>query len=226
MTRPMTATAFAIERIKQLITERKLPPGARIDQAEIAAQLGVSRLPVRQALAHLAAQNFVKLRDHRSAIVTAISESDMRHLYALRWHLERWAFEQGFARFRQKHVRALEEVLNRSQESLEANDFAGFVRLNREFHFHLYEIADNPYLLGSLKNLFDLSERYHWLVLSTPEQMAASLAEHRDLVARIRDKDLEGFLAIYEHHNRKTVEYVEDTGMIETLEAPIDRPAV
>mgnify|MGYP001332578563 CR=1 FL=1 len=218
MNRPITATSFAIHEIKRLIVERTLEPGQKIDQACLAERLNLSRLPIRQALTHLAEQNFIQLRDHKSAIVTPVSGRDMRDLYALRCQLERWGLEQSFLAFSEELIATLEGLLGETERCVETDDHAKFMEFNRQFHFALYAVIDNPYTIASIKNLFDLSERYHWMCTSAPGMMEISHAEHREMVDLIRRRDLDGFLGLSERHNCKTIEWVQEHGTIDVAE--------
>jgi len=208
MSRPMTATAFAIDEIRRLIVEGDLPPGEKLDQSILAKRLDVSRLPVRQALTHLASQKFVNLRDHRSAVVAPVSERDMNDLYALRHLLENWGYGLGFGNFNSHIIQKLNTLITKTESIVSANDHDAFMSLNREFHFLLFSVIDNSYVMDSLKDLFDLSERYQWMCTSAPGVMAASLAEHRQIVDRIQTADLGGFLSLSQGHNQKTIEWV------------------
>jgi DNA-binding GntR family transcriptional regulator len=203
-----TATAFAIEQIKRLIIERRLRPGIKIDQAEVAEMLGLSRIPVRQALAHLAERNFVEWRDRRGAVVAPISRNDMQELYALRCHLERWAFEQYFDGLEGPLRERLEEINDRTERVIQDDELSAFMTINREFHDTLYETVQNRHLLAVLKRLFDLSERYHWACHIGREMMLVSLREHRQLVEFIRQGDLTQFLDLCTRHNEKTAQRV------------------
>ena len=93
--RHKTAVEFAVDEIKRRIVEQDLRPGARLDQNVIAETLGLSRIPVRQALANLAARGFVLLQAHRSAVVAPLSGAELRDLYALRCRMEPWAMEEA-----------------------------------------------------------------------------------------------------------------------------------
>lgn len=207
----VTAADFATSEIRRLIIERELAPGSRIDQTDMAERLGVSRIPIRQALVHLAERKFVVLSAHRGAVVAPISIQSMRDLYALRWHLETWAFEQYFTRFDEQRIQSLEDLVSRGEKAAERGDLEHFTELNHQFHLELYRISENEHLYAELTRLFSLSERYHWACLSDPDALAASQQEHRELVDRIRAGDLSGFLAHCRSHNEKTIEWIEKT---------------
>lgn len=215
MDRPVTATAFAVHEIKRLIVERELPPGERIDQADLARRLNLSRLPIRQALAHLGGQGFVHLRDHRSAIVSPVSERDMRDLYSLRCRLEEWGFSENFSSYQAADRAAVEKNLELTRKYANENDHPSFLSVNRDFHFYLYSFIQNPYLKESVTKLFDLSERYHWMCTSAPEMMLSSYNEHVQIFNAIKSGDLNKFISLSEAHNLKTIKWVHEHGLID-----------
>ena len=208
----VTATEFAISEIRRFIVEQTLPPGARIDQTDLANRLNVSRIPVRQALVHLAERGFVQLSAHRSARVAPISVEDVSRLYDLRGRLESWTLEE-VVRFRGKEdLKYLDGLFASSQEARRAGDVSEYMAINREFHFSVFSIARNDHLVRTVKNLFDLSERYQWMYLSGGGMMAESEKEHRDLLDALTAQDLAAAQRISTEHNLQTLHWVERYG--------------
>ena len=205
----VTATDFAISEIRRLIVEQELPPNARIDQTELASRLGLSRIPVRQALVQLAEHGFVQLSAHRSARVAPVSLDDLSQLYDLRGRLEAWALEEVVAGPRDEDMKYLDGLVSSMREARGAANLSEYMSLNREFHFSIFSMAENGHLVRTVKSLFDLSERYQWMYLSGEGMMAVSESEHSDLLAAIRAGKLEKALEISAWHNRQTQRWVE-----------------
>lgn len=206
--RPKTAAEYAIDEIKRLIIEQQLSPGTHIDQTEIARMLEVSRIPVRQALANLAQRGFIRLQAHRTATVAPLSRTDVEDLYVLRERLEAWAIQESISRFQEADFLHLEH-LNRSMEDAAARgDLVRYMVLNREFHFALFSKTRNPHLLRVLESFFDLTERYQWMYLNSKGSKNVSLGDHRELIDRLRRRDLKGVVSVAARHNKKTVDWV------------------
>ena len=202
-----TATAFAISQLKAMIVSMELQPGARIDQSEMAKRLNLSRIPIRQALAQLAEQNFVILQPHKSAVVAPISAADVDDLYSTRRQLESWALHLAFPNYTSAFVTRLEKLSEGTEEASQSEDLEKFMRINRDFHLLLVEPA-NKYLYRVIKNLFDLSERYQMSYLSAPLGMHKSFLGHQDILSVIKANDEEALVKHAEEHSYKTMCWV------------------
>jgi DNA-binding GntR family transcriptional regulator len=206
--RHRTAVEFAVDEIKRRIVEQELRPGARIDQNIIAETLGLSRIPVRQALANLAARGFVVVQAHRSAVVAPLSGAELRDVYALRCRMEPWAMDEACRRFGEKEFVALDGLMDLMERAAQNHDLARYMELNREFHFALFAGTENPHLLRILQGLFDTSERYQWVYVNAVGSMKVSIQDHREILARMRAGDHDGAIALSVHHSQKTAEWL------------------
>ncbi len=222
----VTATDFAISEIRRLIVEQALPPGERIDQTDLANRLDVSRIPVRQALVHLAERGFVQLSAHRSARVAPISVEDVSRLYELRGRLEAWTLEEVVTQRSPEDLKFLDGLFHSSQAVRRAGDVSAYMEINREFHFSLFSIARNDHLVRTVKSLFDLSERYQWMYLSGGGMMETSEREHRDLLDALTRQDLAEAQRVSAEHNLQTLRWVETySGNLENEEGNLAQPA-
>lgn len=208
MTRHKTAAEFAADEIKRRIVEQDLPPGTKIDQTVIAETLGLSRIPVRQALADLARRGFIEMQAHRSAVVASLSQSDLEHLYALRSYLEAWAIEDMVSRFREKECAFLDQLAESMTAAARVDDLARYMEINREFHFFLFSATENLHLRRMLESMFDLTERYQWMCLNVTKNLNQSIQDHRALIAGLRKKDAAATRKVLAQHGRKTVKWI------------------
>lgn len=209
LTRHKTAVEFAVDEIKRRIVEQELKPGIRIDQTLIAETLGLSRIPVRQALANLAERGFVLLQAHRSAVVAPLSGSEVRDIYGLRCRMEPWALEESLARFGEREFALLDDLIGTMVQAARDHDLARYMGMNREFHFALFGGTRNPHLLRILQGLFDISERYQWVYVNAVGSMERSNHDHLEILARMRAGDREGVIALSVRHNQKTAEWLQ-----------------
>lgn len=205
-----TATTFAISQLKAMIVSMELKPGTRIDQTVMAKRLNLSRLPIRQALAQLAEQNFVIIQAHKSAVVAPISEQDVLDLYLIRRQLESWALHLAFPNFTPDVVARLERLSKETLKAAQSNDLEGFMKSNREFHLLLLEPANNKYLYRVNENHYDISERYQMSYLSAQLGMQKSAQGHQKILKAINDMDEEGLVRHAVEHNYKTMNWVID----------------
>lgn len=210
VTRHKTAVEFAIDEIKRRIVEQELKPGTRIDQTLVAETLGLSRIPVRQALANLAARGFVLWQAHRSAVVAPLSRDELRDIYALRSRMEPWAMEEACRRFGDREFAALNGFIELMVQAARSHDLARYMDMNRDFHFAIFAGSENAHLVRILRGLFDTSERYQWVYVNAVGSMDRSNQDHCELVALMRRRDHEAAVALAVHHCLKTAEWLQN----------------
>lgn len=215
--RHKTAVEFAVDEIKRRIVEQALKPGTRIDQNVIAETLGLSRIPVRQALAILAARGFVLLQAHRSAAVAPLSRDELHDIYTLRSRMEPWAIEEACERFGESEFAALEGFIETMVQAAQSHDLVRYMDKNREFHFAIFAGSKNPHLVRMLQGLFDISERYQWVYVNALGSMDRSSHEHREIVALMRRRDHKSAIELAVRHCQKTAEWLQDN-VLATIE--------
>ncbi len=156
-------------------------------QDKLAADLGVSKIPVREALAQLKAEGLVTYKSNRGAFVTALSPTEAREIYLMRMALEAIALEQALPKLgRRDFVLAHSALLSLDAEP----DPARWAELNWEFHAALYAPAAMPHLLGTLQMLHVNVGRYLVLYLDRMAFQTQSQAEHYALLAACQAGDL------------------------------------
>jgi DNA-binding GntR family transcriptional regulator len=175
----------AYETLRAQILEGRLAPGARLNLRDVAAHLGVSVTPARDAALRLASEGLVETTGGRSLRVTQLTERDVVQTLALRTLLETYAVEQGGACLTEDAFRRLEELL--ALEGQVVADPAGpdwrrYADLSQQFHHTLVAAADNRLLL-------DLYERLHAYVVMERAQRGyyneRAVADHDEHVAII-----------------------------------------
>ena len=175
------------EQLRARIFDGQLAPGAWVDELRLAAEFGISRTPLREALKVLAVEGLVTMKPRRGAYVAEASRHDVADVYHLLALLEadaaadaaRHASEADLARLQTLHA-ALEAQTRRRDAFLAANE---------AFHIALLQVAGNRWrqqIVADLRKVMKLN-RHHSLVRAG--RIAESLAEHRDLMASLRARD-------------------------------------
>lgn len=205
--RHKTAVEFAVDEIKKRIVNQELAPGMRIDQTVLAETLGVSRIPVRQALAKLSDRGFVELYAHRSAVVAPLSITDMEHLYSLRQKLELWAVSDIVKLANQSLLETLKNINQELRTQALAGDLTRYMALNREFHFEILDIVPNPHLRRMLESLFDLTERYQWMCMNADSNLECSLHDHVEIMVALKNNDERQLSEVVLKHSKKTADW-------------------
>jgi len=174
--------------IRQLILGGLLGPGQPVNQDEIAERLGVSRMPVREALRTLAVEGLVQFHPNRGAVVTELSRRDMEELYALRIMLEGPAARRSAENMTSEHLTGLQGLI-KEMERLRDGPRAEWAEVHYRFHLSFYEAAGMPRLGRLIAGLRNLVEPYSRIYIRLPERMRQAEREHRDLVAACRKRD-------------------------------------
>ncbi|WP_406349321.1 GntR family transcriptional regulator [Streptomyces sp. NBC_00144] len=182
--RPQTTQQFVLEELRQAITGGRLKPGAAVRQDALAEQLGVSRLPLREALKTLEAEGLVRHEAHRGYYVVELSLTDLKEVYRLRELLETEAVRQACTRMsaNTEVLDALEEAQREVELAAEVGDVSAMTAANRRFHFTLYEAAAMPRLVRLIATLWDTTDAYRALYYADAAHRADVLYEHRSIL--------------------------------------------
>src|SRR5690625_2106111 len=185
--------------LRQAILKGELKPEERLVQADIAEQLGVSRMPVREALKTLELEGLVTLEPHKGAIVNSLTIEDIDGIYELRTILEPFTLERSIPNLTPDDVMELEGL---HEKMLETTDIETYVDLNNRFH--------NLSLSGSKsKRLHGLMARVsHGIAKDTPyvipDQIEKSNDEHSRILNAIKAGHIEEACAEYAYHIKRT----------------------
>jgi DNA-binding GntR family transcriptional regulator len=190
----------AAERLREMIRTRVLAAGEWIDELAVAAQLGISRTPLREALKLLASEGLVRLEPRRGCFVNELSMRDLDDIFPLMAMLEgRCAFEAA-RKARPQDIRRLRAM----HETLQAHAAAGRVDAYYEANYAIHEaiqaLADNRWLsdtIGNLRKVLSLSRHKS---LTLPGRIEASCAEHMAIFAAISAHDPERAEAVARVH--------------------------
>ncbi|MBU6335412.1 MAG: GntR family transcriptional regulator [Chloroflexi bacterium] len=213
-----TITDQVTNRLRELVIAGELAPEARIDQGELARQLGVSVVPVREALARLQAGGLVRLIPHRGAFVSALSLDEMLDIYRMREVLEEQAARDAAPQMHAPALAALDAALAACSVSAGGGDVAAFLAHTRTLHFTIYQATGRRLLLQTLHQLWDQSERYRRLQLRlAPERMTEAAFEDRAIVQACRRRDGESLAALVRYKVHQTTE-----GLRRWMQAPAD----
>jgi DNA-binding GntR family transcriptional regulator len=173
--------------LRERILNLSLEPGARLHEAELAAELAVSRTPLREALRMLLAEDLVEQLPTGGMLVRRLDLQDMRELYAVRAALEGLAVREACRRLTEADLAALGELVERMR--LLVDHPAELTRLGGEFHARIAAIAGNRRCQQLLGQLHNHMRRYHALTSRREPRRRAALEDHRALYEALRVRD-------------------------------------
>lgn len=163
------------DELRRRIIDGVYPPGQRIVERELAVELGVSRIPIRESFRMLESEGFVSVVPRRGVIVRSLTERDVLQLFDVREALEVLACRRGAENATKADLARLRRIIVRADKAAEAGDLHGVGLANEVFHDELIRIAKNDLLANLLE---PLQGRLHWL-----------FRQHSDPVDLVRQHD-------------------------------------
>ncbi|MBL8327320.1 MAG: GntR family transcriptional regulator [Rubrivivax sp.] len=177
------------ERLRQQIFDRQLEPGSWIDEMKLAAQYGISRTPLREALKVLAVEGLVTMKVRRGAYVTEMSREDVRDVYHLLGLLESDAAARVAQQGSDEQLAELQRLHERLERQVRQRD--AFFATNEQFHLLLLTAAGNRWAMQMVTDLRKVMKLNRHHSLFKQGRLAESLAEHRALVKALVSRDAE-----------------------------------
>ena len=147
-------------RIREAIMRGDLPLGARLLEQKVAEQLGISRMPVREAIQQLTVEGWVVKKPRRGTYVYTYSAIEVEETYSLRVVLERFIVQRVLDRCSECDFIPLEEIVNAMNKASEANDGQQLYGLDCEFHEILWSLAEHKLLLEFTSGLRSRISRF------------------------------------------------------------------
>jgi DNA-binding GntR family transcriptional regulator len=186
-----------------LILKGVLVPGQRINEPDVAARLGVSRVPVREALRELESSGLVVARKHAGVFVRQLDAPEIRDLYQLRSLLDGFAGRQAAqlpAAASTALLEVLEDAVLAMKDAASRHEVQQYYGQNLRFHWALIEATGNRSLADSYRDIVQKLHLSRLKNLSHDYGMQASIAEHVQIVQAVRDQDPQRCEALMAHH--------------------------
>jgi len=151
LARPETLAEAAYERIAQSLMDGAYVPGDRVASRAIAADLGISATPAREAILRLVSEGALELVNARIVAVPRLTPARLKEIYALRYSLEPMAAAEAAEKLADDDVRRLNRAQERMKAAYDRLDYRTVFSANREFHFCIYAAAKMPLALSFIR---------------------------------------------------------------------------
>lgn len=185
-----------VTEVRRRIISGDLPEGAPLRQEKLAAELGVSRVPLREAIRQLEAEGLVVSEVHKGTVVSSLSLPELQEIFEIRVQMEIWLFALAIPRMTEADFALADSIIAESA----ASDVGKWGEFNWRFHAALYAPAGRTIALKLLKGVHDNANRYINLQLAVVADVDHELVDHRNLLAFARLRDVEGGVALLRRH--------------------------
>jgi len=183
---PLRDQAYA--SIKNAIITAQFEPNQRLIEKKMAAHIGTSRTPVREALQKLEKEGLIFRRPRTGFAVKGVTEEEVEDILDLQCMLEGYAARLATSRITEDEIRSLEDLIGRQEDCLQNSDAELFIRLDGEFHDAIHKAAKNTRLYDLVQGLRDYISRYRVIVFQSQSGLSLSVKDHKEIVNLMRTK--------------------------------------
>jgi DNA-binding GntR family transcriptional regulator len=182
-----SAEQTAYKSLRERIVSGRLPGGSPLRQERLAAEFGLSRIPVRDAIRHLVASGLVTFESNRRAVVTLLDECDLSELFAMRSVLEGLAARHAVPNLSERDIERLVWLANQMDQTERNVDL--WMPIHVEFHELICDRSNMPRLCTEITRLRQRVEPYVRVMISLRGVAELRLSRHNSIIKAIRGQD-------------------------------------
>ena len=203
-----TSQEAVLTELREMIGTGKLEPGQQIVQESLSAALGVSRVPIREALRVLEGEGQVIHHPNRGYFVTDLSVEDLEEVYRIRAILEEEALRLAIPLLTDADIEYIESIQLELEKAVASKRISGITETNRRFHFAMFEASNMPRLVRMIRTLWDATDAYRGVYFSAPTNLAHMNAEHRQMLESLKKRDIKKTIEFQTLHRENAVSAV------------------
>jgi DNA-binding GntR family transcriptional regulator len=205
-----TLSKQVVRAIRHQIFSGSLRPNQRVVEAEIAAEMGISRGPVREALAELEKEGLIITYPRKGTYVKSFELKDIEEIYTLRALLEGFAVSLALDRFREQDLAYLRDLLDQIVEMAEKKDVIEVSRLNMQFHKKIMELSNHKRLYDSWQTLLAQTQMLSAMTTEYYTSLIDIRKSHKILLDALVTGDRDHIKRSFEHHILKSMNELLD----------------
>ena len=188
------------ERVRSLVVEGDIAPGARIDERALCERFGVSRTPLREAIKVLGREGYVRLVPNRGAIAAELTRADLEEAFPVMGALEGLAGELAAAQATDAQIAAIRVMHEEMRARHAAGDRPSYFALNERIHLAIAEASGNATLERMQRSLDGRVRRGRYQANIGQARWDQAMAEHERIMEALLDRDGPGLAAILRLH--------------------------
>jgi DNA-binding GntR family transcriptional regulator len=202
--RPGTTQELVLEELRRKILVGELRPGEPIRPDQLATELRVSRVPVREALKILEGEGQVRYRAHHGYVLAELRREDLLEIYGIRRLLEDEAVRAAVPRLHATDLAEMRAACAR-METFGAEDVSEMAVANRRFHMTLLEASGMSHLLHHIRLLWNASDHYRSVYYLDETHRAEVNEDHRQIVAAAAGGDADVLVGLLDAHRDRAI---------------------
>ena len=176
-------------RLRQMLVENRIPPGAKLNERELSEVLNVSRTPLREAIKMLAAEGLVELLTNRGAIAVELSEADVLNTFEVMAGLEAQSGELAAQRITDVELTEIRAMHFEMLAAYTRRDLPTYYRLNSAIHRAINEAAKNPVLTQTYQQVNARLQALRFRSNQDGEKWTAAVREHERMIIALEARD-------------------------------------
>jgi DNA-binding GntR family transcriptional regulator len=207
--RPATVVESVLASLRKLLLTGELQPNQRIKQGDLAERLGVSPVPVREALQVLQSEGLVTYSPGRGFRVTELSTEEVEEIDLLARILEKEAFKRGVPRLTDEDIAQMESLFEELLNLEGTNDVWRQLHIHREFHFIPVRAAGLPRLTSELTRFWEHTDHHRVVyVFKKPGTSKIALVQHAQIIEACRTRDPDIVMKVMQEHRDYALENI------------------
>lgn len=187
-------------RLRQMLVENRIAPGAKLNERALAEELNVSRTPLREAIKMLAAEGLVELLPNRGAIAVELTEDDVLHTFEVMAGLETQSGELAAKRITDAELAEIKAMHYEMMAAYTRRDLPAYYRLNAAIHAAINAAAKNPVLTATYKQVNARLQALRFRSNQDGDKWRAAVKEHELMVEALSARDPVAMRAVLANH--------------------------
>jgi DNA-binding GntR family transcriptional regulator len=201
---PMTKSASIYQELKRKILEGLLEPGTHLIIKQIAAEYGISDIPVREALKELNMEGLVETTPHVGSRVASFSQKNIKDMLEMRECLEPFAAELAVENSNPEIIAQLEKYYNDSLLALDQKNILKYGELNKAFHRLIIESSGNQKLVDTIFEMMESEKRMRMIFQMFPEVLSDSSKEHAEMLIYMKENNRDAMRKLMYQHKKRS----------------------